>query len=94
MLFGSHIRLLAVTGALSFGALAQQPYKIVDHWKIGGSGSWDYSLADPSAHLVYVTHGPRVEVIDTKTGKPVAAITGMKRHARHRTRCRRQARLH
>ena len=25
-----------------------------------------------------VTHGPRVEVIDTKTGKPVAAITGMK----------------
>ena len=42
-------------------------YKVVDHWKIGGSGSWDYSLADPSAHLVYVTHGPRVEVIDTKT---------------------------
>ena len=59
-------------------AHAQQPYKVLDHWKIGGTGGWDYLLADPSAHLLYVTHGPRVEVIDTDTGKPVAAITGLK----------------
>ena len=57
---------------------AQQPYKVVDHWKIGGTGGWDYLLADPTAHLLYVTHGPRVEVIDTNTGKPVGAITGLK----------------
>ena len=59
-------------------ATAQQPYKVLDHWKIGGTGGWDYLLADPGAHLLYVTHGPRVEVIDTKTGKAVGAITGMK----------------
>jgi len=59
-------------------ATAQQPYHVVDHWKIGGTGGWDYLLADPAAHLLYVTHGPRVEVIDTSTGKPVGAITGMK----------------
>jgi YVTN family beta-propeller protein len=59
-------------------AFAQQPYRIVDHWKIGGTGGWDYLLADAPAHLVYVTHGPRVEVIDSNTGKAVGAITGMK----------------
>jgi YVTN family beta-propeller protein len=53
-------------------------FDVVDHWKIGGDGGWDYLLADPSAHVLYVTHGPRVEIIDTKTGKPVGALTGFK----------------
>ena len=68
--------LVTCTGATA--AFAQQPYRIVDHWKIGGSGGWDYLLADPGAHRLYVTHGPRVEVLDTETGKSVGAITGLK----------------
>jgi len=68
----------AATLALTPCAFAQQPYKVVDHWKIGGTGGWDYLLADPSAHLLYMTHATRVEVVDTKTGKPAGAITGLK----------------
>jgi YVTN family beta-propeller protein len=68
----------ALLGLTAVAATAQQPYQVVDHWKIGGTGGWDYLLADPGAHLLYVTHGPRVEVVDTQTGKAVAAITGMK----------------
>ena len=56
---------------------AQKPYHVIDHWKIGGEGGWDYLLADPSAHRLYVTHGARVEVLDTTTGKSVGAITGL-----------------
>ncbi|WP_317891017.1 YncE family protein [Edaphobacter bradus] len=59
-------------------ASAQTQYRIVDHWKVGGTGGWDYVVADSAAHLLYVTHGPRVEVLDTTTGKSVAAITGLK----------------
>jgi len=55
-----------------------QKFSIKDTWKIGGEGGWDYLLADSGAHRLYVTHGPRVEVIDTTTGKPVGAITGLK----------------
>ena len=62
-------------------ASAQQPYKVIDQWKIGGEGGWDYLLADSSAHRLYVTHGVRVEVIDTQTGKPVGAISGL--HGTH-----------
>ncbi len=57
---------------------AQQPYHVIDHWKLGGDGFWDYLLVDSSAHRLYITHGQRVEVIDTETGKPVGAITGLK----------------
>jgi YVTN family beta-propeller protein len=60
---------------------AQQPYHIIDHWKLGGDGFWDYLLADPATHRLYITHGPRVEVIDAQTGKPIGAIDGL--HGAH-----------
>jgi YVTN family beta-propeller protein len=62
---------------MAFASQAQS-YHVADHWKIGGEGGWDYLLSDDAAHRLYVTHGPRVEVIDTKSGKPVGAITGLK----------------
>ncbi len=73
----------AITAFLAPALLvsAQGPYKIIDQWKIGGEGGWDYLLADSSAHRLYVTHGARVEVIDTQSGKPVGAITGL--HGTH-----------
>ena len=54
-----------------------QPYHVIDHWKIGGEGGWDYLLADPGAHRLYLAHGTRVEVVDTATGKSIGAITGL-----------------
>ena len=60
---------------------AQQPYKIIDRWKIGGEGGWDYLLADPPAHRLYITRGPQVVVVDTNTGKQIGAITGL--HGTH-----------
>jgi YVTN family beta-propeller protein len=48
---------------------AQKPYHIVDRWKVGGEGGWDYLLADSAAHRLYLTHGVRVDVLDTQTGK-------------------------
>jgi len=81
MRFSRHrLQLLFASALLIPGvsATAQQPYHVVDQWTIGGTGGWDYLLADPGAHLLYVTHGPRVEVIDTQMGKTVGAIAGMK----------------
>jgi DNA-binding beta-propeller fold protein YncE len=69
--------LLAVSTPLS----AQVPYKIIDKWKIGGEGGWDYLLADPPAHRLYITRGAQVLVLDTTTGKQVGAITGL--HGTH-----------
>ncbi len=59
-------------------ATAQKPYSILTQWTIGGEGGWDYLTSDPSAHRLYVTHGPRVEVLDSDSGKVVGSITGLK----------------
>jgi YVTN family beta-propeller protein len=66
--------LIAVPAQLA----AQKPYHVIDHWKIGGEGGWDYLTSDPPAHRLYVTHGPRVEVLDTDSGKVVGSIIGLK----------------
>ncbi len=59
-------------------ASAQQPYRVVKQWKIGGTGGWDYLTADSSNHRLYITHGPRVEVLDSNSGAVIGAITGLK----------------
>lgn len=77
----SRLRTVATTAlfaTLSLAAVAQKPYKVVDQWKIGGEGGWDYLTADATAHRLYITHGPRVEVLDSATGKSLGAITGLK----------------
>jgi YVTN family beta-propeller protein len=72
---------LVLLSATPARVAAQQPYHIVNQWKLGGEGGWDYLLADASAHRLYITHGPRVEVVDSQTGKPIGAITGL--HGTH-----------
>jgi YVTN family beta-propeller protein len=59
-------------------ALAQKPYSVLTQWTVGGEGGWDYLTSDPKAHRLYVTHGPRVEVLDTDSGKVIGSITGLK----------------
>jgi len=57
---------------------AAQSYHVTDHWTVGGEGGWDYLLSDDAAHRLYVTHGPKVEVLDTASGKLVGSVTGLK----------------
>ncbi len=58
---------------------AQEPYHIVDRWQIGGEGGWDYLIADGPAHRLYLAHGPRVDVVDTASGKLMGSISGLYR---------------
>lgn len=67
---------LALSATLT--AVAQKPFSVLNKWKIGGEGGWDYLVADSPAHRLYITHGGRVEVLDSITGKPIGAITGLK----------------
>jgi DNA-binding beta-propeller fold protein YncE len=64
---------------LSFAAVCvAQNYHVAQHWKIGGQGGWDYLLSDDGAHRLYIAHNSRVEIVDSTTGKPLGAITGLK----------------
>lgn len=56
-------------------AAAAPGYHIVDTWKLGGEGGWDYLKVDSDAHRLYIARATRVMVIDTESGKPVGEIS-------------------
>ena len=60
---------------------AQQPYQVIDQWKIGGNGFWDYLTMDSSAHRLYIAHDRLVDVVDTDTGKVVDHVEDL--HGAH-----------
>ncbi len=62
-------------------AEAQQPYHVLDSWKLSDSGFWDYLIVDSTAHRVYITRGDHVDVLDTTSGKLIGTIAGM--HGTH-----------
>ena len=61
-----------VTAAIAASAPG---YHIVDTWKLGGEGGWDYLKVDSDAHRLYIARATRVMVIDTESGKPVGEIS-------------------
>ena len=69
------------TGPVRGQSAPAGPFHVVQEWKIGGDGGWDYMAVDPQSKLLYVTRGNHVIVIDTNAGKQVADITGL--HGTH-----------
>lgn len=58
---------------------ADATYQISQKWPLEGAGGWDYVTLDGGAHLLYITRGDRVAVVDTATGKQTAEIGGLTR---------------
>jgi YVTN family beta-propeller protein len=69
---------LIIASAMNATALlAQDSYKVQATWPLGGDGGWDYLTIDSTAHLLYITRGDRVMVVDLQTGKLAAEIPGL-----------------
>ena len=49
-------------------------YHIVNTWKLGGEGGWDYLKIDSSARRLYISRATKVVVIDADSGKNVGEI--------------------
>ena len=66
---------LATLLLAGFAVAASGPgYHVVKTYKLGGEGGWDYLLADPDMHRLYISRGTHVMVIDADTGKSVGDI--------------------
>jgi len=63
---------LLVAGAAL--AAAGPGYKVVNTYKIGGDGSWDYLTADAVARRLYISRATHVIVLDLDSGKTVGDI--------------------
>jgi YVTN family beta-propeller protein len=55
-------------------AAADSTLSVQQHWKIGGSGGWDYLSLDASGQRLFVSRGTRVDVVNTRTGMVIGSI--------------------
>jgi DNA-binding beta-propeller fold protein YncE len=47
---------------------------VLQTWKVGGEGGWDYLTFDPTTKRLFVSRGNRVDVISVDTGTVVGSI--------------------
>jgi DNA-binding beta-propeller fold protein YncE len=59
---------------LAGSALAESGYHLINTYKIGGDGGWDYLTIDSTARRVYISRATHVIVLDVDTGKSVGDI--------------------
>jgi DNA-binding beta-propeller fold protein YncE len=64
---------LLITAATAV-AVAGPGYKVVNTYKIGGDGGWDYLTADAAARRLYISRATHVIVLDLDSGKNVGDI--------------------
>ncbi len=65
---------LAQTPALAAKADSKFDYGVVQHFKLGEPGGWDYLSVDASKHRLFISRADRVMVIDTQDGKTLGTI--------------------
>jgi DNA-binding beta-propeller fold protein YncE len=65
--------LLAVT--LPLAAQNAAGYKVTKKIAVGGDGGWDYTLVDPAAHRLYVSHATKAVVIDLDKDAVIGEVT-------------------
>jgi DNA-binding beta-propeller fold protein YncE len=55
-------------------------YRVVQTYRIGGAGGWDYLTVDPQRKLLYIPRSTHTMVVDAASGKVTADIPGQRRN--------------
>ncbi len=64
---------LGLAALLAAGAQADSGMQVVERWKIGGAGGWDYLTVDTNNRL-FLSRGTQVDVVDIQSGKVIGTI--------------------
>jgi DNA-binding beta-propeller fold protein YncE len=54
-------------------------YHVVNKFKLGGEGGWDYITLEPTTHRLFISRGTHVMVVDPEKGTVLGDVTGMHR---------------
>src|SRR5271165_4815345 len=68
------LSLAAICLAGISGAASKSGYHVVETYKVGGDGGWDYLTVDSEARRIYISRGTHVMVLDADSGKSVGDI--------------------
>ena len=68
--------LIAAVAGPAPACAAGHAYALVERWTLGGGGGWDYLTVDAPRQRLFVTRSDRVDVVDVRSGKVIAAVPG------------------
>jgi YVTN family beta-propeller protein len=72
--FGLTLCLCTALTAVSIAAGASSPnMAVLQHWKLGGAGGWDYITVDAKGRL-FISRATRVDVVSVESGKLLGSI--------------------
>ena len=72
--FGLTLCLSTALTAVSIAAGASAPnLAVLQHWKLGGAGGWDYIAVDAKGRL-FISRSTRVDVVSVESGKLIGSI--------------------
>src|ERR1700675_3256258 len=66
--------LLVALCATAGVAPANSDPQVLQRWKLGGAGGWDYLTLDAAGKRLFVSRATRVDVISTESGKLIGSI--------------------
>ncbi len=55
-------------------ARADSTPKVLQRWALGGDGGWDYLTLDQAGKRLFISHGTRVDVVETGGGRLLGSI--------------------
>jgi YVTN family beta-propeller protein len=59
---------------LAAGAADGAKMQVLQRWKLGGEGGWDYLIADSAKERLFISRGTRVDVVNIESGKLIGSI--------------------
>ena len=62
------------TSVLGHAASADPSMEVMQRWKLGGAGGWDYLTLDSATHRLFISRATRVDVIDTQSGQVLGTV--------------------
>src|SRR6202142_1515598 len=63
-----------VIAPLAQGATDSAKLEVLQRWKLGGEGGWEYLTADPAKDRLFLRRGTRVDVISTESANLLRSI--------------------
>jgi YVTN family beta-propeller protein len=59
---------------LAAGAADDAKMQVLQRWKLGGEGGWDYLIADSGKQRLFISRGTRVDVVNAESGNLIGSI--------------------
>ena len=63
-----------VAGTAAASTPADSNMKVLQRWKLGGTGGWDYLTLDASGEHLFLSRATRVDVVSTESGKVIGTV--------------------